>query len=188
MRRIIAVFAATAFVALSLPAVAAEMTATAPIVLKDKMSMKATVVAIDHQSRTVDLKGPQGNVVTLDVDEAVKRFDAMKVGDMVTAEYFEAVSFEVQKPGTPKAPDMMVRGGGKITGEKPAGAIGDKTVTTVTITAIDKAAPAVTYRTSDGAIKSMHVRHPEYLDRVKVGDQVQVTRTAALIVSVAAAN
>ena len=188
MKRIIAVFAAAAFVALSIPALAAETAASAPIVLKDKMSIKATVVAIDHQNRTVDLKGPQGNVVTLEVDEAVKRFDAMKVGDTVTADYYESVAFEVQKAGTPAGPDTMVRGGGKITGDKPAGAVGDQTVTTVTVTAIDKAASAVSYRTSDGALKSMRVRHPEYLDRVKVGDKVQVTHTAALMVSVAAAN
>src|SRR6185295_13260501 len=71
-----------------------------PVVVKDKMTLKATVEAIDHTNRTVTLKGPKGNLVTLTVDEAVTRFDAMKVGDKVTADYYEQVVYEIQKPGT----------------------------------------------------------------------------------------
>jgi hypothetical protein len=188
MKKIAAAFAATAVIALSHPAAAADTPAPKPIVLKDRMSIKATVEAIDHTNRTVDLKGPQGNVVSFDVDESVTRFDSMKVGDIVTANYYESVAYQIQKPGTPAAADTVTMGGGKITGEKPGGAVGAKAVTTVTVMAIDKATPAVTYKTSDGAIKSIRVRHPEYLDQVKVGDQVQVTRTAALMISVEAAK
>jgi hypothetical protein len=188
MKKSAAVFASVMVLALSGRVLAAEMAAPKPIVVKDEVTVKAAVVAIDRENRTVDLKGPQGNVVTLVVDESVTRFDSMKVGDMVTAHYFESVAYDIQKPGTPAAPDTITQGGGKFTGAKPGGAIAAKTVTTVTITAIDKATPAVTVRTSDGAIKNYRVRHPEYLDKVKVGDQVQVTQTAALMIAVEAAK
>jgi hypothetical protein len=188
MKRIAATLAIALVVALSGRALAAETTASKPIVVKDEVTVKATVVAIDHANRTVDLKGPKGNVMTLAVDDAVTRFDAMKVGDQVTAHYFESVAFDIQKPGTPAAPDTITHEGGKFTGAKPGGAVSAKTVTTVTIMAIDKATPAVTVKTSDGATKNFRVRHPEYLDKVKVGDQVQVTQTAALMIAVDAAK
>src|SRR5512146_546414 len=55
------------------------------------MSVRATVEAIDLNTREVSLKGPLGNVVTLVVDEKVKRLNEVKVGDAVTADYY--VSF-----------------------------------------------------------------------------------------------
>jgi hypothetical protein len=174
--------------ALSGLSLAADAAKLPPIVLKNLISIPATVVAIDHANRTVSLKGPQGNVVDLIVDEAVTRFDAMKVGDKVTGSYFESVAFEIQKPGTPIAADSIVHSGGKLSGDKPGGATTEQTVATVTILAIDPAKPAVEVRTSDGAVKSYRVRHPEYLDKFKVGDQVQVTKTAALLVSVQPVN
>jgi hypothetical protein len=165
--------------------VPAEETKTPkPVVVKDKMTLKATVEAIDHTNRTVTLKGPKGNLVTLTVDEAVTRFDAMKVGDKVTADYYEQVVYEIQKPGATAAPDSLTAAAGKTSGAKPGGAVVASTVTTVTIMAIDHETPAVTIRTSDGAIQSFRVRNKKNLEGVKVGDNVQVTETAALMIAV----
>jgi hypothetical protein len=58
----------------------------------------AKVEAIDPQKRTVTLRGPQGNVVTLKVDEQAKKFDQVKVGDEVVVRHTEAVAITVQKP------------------------------------------------------------------------------------------
>ncbi len=167
---------------------AADTAANAPVVVKDMMNIQATVVAIDKASRTVSLKNPKGEVMELTVDEGVTRFDALKVGDKVSGSYYEEVALELQKPGTPVAPDTIVAGGGKITGEKPGGAAGHTVVTTVKILAMDPAKPAVTVRTSDGEQKTYHVRHPELMSQFKVGDQVQVTKTTALLMSVQPAN
>jgi hypothetical protein len=179
-----AAFASIVLIALTGSSFAEEMKSPKPIVVKDKVTVKATVEAIDHTNRTVALKGPKGNIVTLTVDEAVTRFNTMKVGDTVTAEYFESVAYEIQKPGTVAAPDTLTAAGTKIPGVKPGGTVTNTSVTTVTITAIDMATPAVTVKTSDGAIMSFRVRHKENLDGVKVGDRVQVTQTAALMIAV----
>jgi hypothetical protein len=58
----------------------------------------AKVEAIDPQKRTVTLRGPQGNVVTLKVDEQAKKFDHVKVGDEVVVRHTEAVAITAQKP------------------------------------------------------------------------------------------
>src|SRR5262245_15361761 len=57
----------------------------------------ATVAAIDLQKRTVTLQGPQGNAVTLKVDEHVQQFDQVQVGDEVVVRHTEAVAITVQK-------------------------------------------------------------------------------------------
>jgi hypothetical protein len=189
MKTMIAVAGASVlFVALTGSALAVDATAPKPIVLKDRVTLKATVEAIDHTNRTVALKGPKGNIVTLAVDESVKRFDNLKVGDTVTTDYYESVAYDIKKPGTPVGLDTVATQTGKYTGAKPGGGITDTTVSTVTIVAIDMATPAVTIRTSDGAIQNIRVLHPEYLKDVKVGDVVVVTKKASLMISVEAAQ
>jgi len=170
--------------ALTGPALATEIAAPQPIVVKDKLTVKATVVAIDHANRTVTLRGPEGNEVTLVVDDGVTRFDKMKVGDTVTAQYYESVAYEILKPGIPAPPDTVTDGGGKFVGDTPGGAVVSKSVRTVTIEAIDLAVPAVTVKATDGTVVSYRVRHVEYLKDVKVGDQVVIRQTAALMIAV----
>ena len=188
MKKIFAVtFVCAVALALTGSVLAAEVAAPKPIVVKDKVTVKATVEAIDHTNRTVTLKGSKGDLVTLTVDEAVDRFDAMKVGDKVTATYYESVAYEIQKPGA-AAPDTAAAGAGKLSGEKPGGAVMTQTVTTVTIQAIDMDTPAVTIKTADGSIQSYRVRHKKNLQGVKVGDKVLVTETTALMIAVDAAK
>lgn len=56
----------------------------------------AVVENIDYKNRTIDLKGPRGNVITVDVDEDVENFKNIKKGDEVTATYTEAVAISVR--------------------------------------------------------------------------------------------
>lgn len=165
-------------------ALAAETETPKPIEIKDKVHVKATVEAIDHTNRTVDLKGPKGNILTLSVEESVTRFDKMKVGDVVSVDYLESVVYQVEKAGTPTSPDTITDTSAKRSGEKPGGAAVAQIVTTVTIEAIDLATPAITVRTSDGAKQSFRVRDVNNLKGVKVGDKVKVTETAALMIAV----
>ena len=55
----------------------------------------ATVTAIDEKAKTVSLKGPRGNTLTLDVRNP-EHFKVMKLGDEVRVTYTEAVAFSVQ--------------------------------------------------------------------------------------------
>lgn len=179
-----AAIATVSCLALTGSALAAEPMAAKPIVVKDEITLKAKVIAIDHTTRDLTLEGEQGNIVALTVDESVKRFDSMKVGDTVTAHYYESVAYDIKKPGTAAKPDTLTEQGGKLTGQKPGGKVASVATTTVTITAIDTATPAVTVRGSDGQIMNFRVRHPEYLKEIKVGDVVVVTKTEALAVAV----
>jgi hypothetical protein len=56
------------------------------------------VQAIDYKKRTVTLKGPEGNLTTLKVGEAAKRFNEVKKGDQVVLRVTEALLIDVTKP------------------------------------------------------------------------------------------
>jgi translation elongation factor P/translation initiation factor 5A len=67
-------------------------------IVTDTVEVIAKVTAIDYKERTVTLKGPQGNEMTFSVDESVKKFDAVKVGDDLVIRVTEALAIKVDKP------------------------------------------------------------------------------------------
>ena len=85
------------------------------------LTITATVEAVDHANREVTLKGPLGNLETFVVDDVVKRFNEVKVGDAVTVDYYIGVAAEVRKP-TPeeeKEPLVILEGAGKKGAKSP---------------------------------------------------------------------
>ena len=58
----------------------------------------ATVEEIDYKARTVTLKGPEGNAVTLKVGPEAKRFDNVKKGDEVYVSYTVSTAISVHTP------------------------------------------------------------------------------------------
>jgi hypothetical protein len=65
-----------------------------------EMSAIAKVTAIDKKAKTISLKGPRGNTVTLDVNNP-DHFKVVKVGDEVRVQYTEAVAVSVEPASKP---------------------------------------------------------------------------------------
>lgn len=61
------------------------------------VELTGSVESIDPKKRTVDVKGPAGNVRTFHVDKAVKNFDQIKKGDQIVLRITEAVALSVVK-------------------------------------------------------------------------------------------
>ena len=57
--------------------------------------VQARVDAIDYDTRTVVLAGPEGDPVKLVVDDSVKRLNEVKKGDIVVVRYTEAVGMRM---------------------------------------------------------------------------------------------
>ena len=148
-------------------------------------SVSATVTKIDYKTREVTLRTQDGKEHTIVADSAVRNLAQVKTGDVVTATYAEALAYEVVKKGA-KAPGVeQVTGGGRAEpGTKPAGVIGQQTTVTVTVTAIDRSVPSVTFTGPKGNSRTIKVRHPEKLEGVNVGDLVDITYTEALAIKV----
>ncbi len=146
----------------------------------------ATVQAIDLANRVVTLKGEKGNIFDLKVGEEAKNLPQVKVGDLVTVQYYESLAFEVTKPGQAVAAGATTGVASAKPGEKPAGVAAGQVTITATVEAIDAKNHYVTLKGPDGKAKEIKVKDPKNLVNVKVGDQVAITYTEALAISVEA--
>lgn len=147
------------------------------------VTVTAKVEAIDPASRTLTLKGPKGNVVTIKVGDQVKNLDQVKVGDQVIAKYYEALAIRVTKAGQ-KGASVEESTEKAKPGQKPAGAVARKITMTAVIKEINKKDSTVTLQGPEGNIRTIRVRNPKNLENVDVGDHVTITYTQALAVSV----
>jgi Cu/Ag efflux protein CusF len=149
------------------------------------VSETVTIVAIDATNRIVTVKDKSGEVDSIYAGPDVQRFSELKVGDKVTFKYYESMVYQIRKPGaTPPAAATGDAGIVRSTGSKPGATISKQMTATVTVTAIDMKVPSVTIMTEDGSINSFKVEDKKSLDGVKVGDQVEITYTQALAISV----
>ena len=68
--------------------------------IRSEMRTETGIVeAIETASRTVTLKKADGTYVTIVAGPDIKRFEEVKVGDKVTARYYENVVVRVKQPG-----------------------------------------------------------------------------------------
>ena len=146
------------------------------------VTLRGTVEAVDMEKQTVTIKGPK-RTLTVRVRDP-KKLEAIKVGDPVVGKYYEALAFEVKKPGT-ATPGVTAQQGTASSqpGATPAGAVGEQVTVTVTVVAIDKKAHTVTIKGPDGTTETVKARDPKNLDAVKVGDLVEITYTRALAIA-----
>ena len=65
-------------------------------VAAETTTVTATIVKIDHKHQTVDLRGPDGNITTVDVQNPA-HLAKVKVGDLVELSVTEALAVQVEK-------------------------------------------------------------------------------------------
>lgn len=150
------------------------------------VTVTTVVEAVDHEKRLVTLRGPDGTSSVIHVDEAVKNLPQVRKGDEVKVEYYESVAFQLRKPGEVNVGDAAIAEGTETAqpGEKP-GAAGARAITIVTeVEAVDKANGTVTLKGPEGRSETIKAQNPANLDKVKVGDTLQVTYTQAVAISV----
>ena len=165
------------------PAVAAPL--PSGTVGENLVSATAKVKAIDLKTRHVTLQRADGSIVKFVAGEEVRNLPQVKIGDDVTVSYYESLAYEVKKPGDATPGASVAEAAGRAQpGDKPAAAAGRVTTITATIAGIDKGAGTVTLKTPDGEMTTIKARNPDNLNRVTVGDLVNITYTEALAISV----
>lgn len=147
--------------------------------------LTAVVESIDHATRELTLRGPQGNTVSFVASEAARNLDQVQVGDLVNAQYEQRLSFEVMaNDGSEPGVGQLTAAGRSQAGEMPAGMILDSTVMTATVEAINIEENSFKLKGPNGEIKEYEARNPENLKKAEVGDLVVITYTEALALSV----
>jgi hypothetical protein len=155
------------------------------LVTSQTMKISAQVEAIDHKSRVVTLRRPQGDTVTFTASPEARNLDQVSVGDIVTAEYVETLSIEVV------ANEGMEPESGELSavartekGEMPGLIAVDAQIVTATVEEINLETNTYKLKGPDGTVNEYVARNPENLKRAAVGDLVIMTFTESVAISV----
>ena len=143
----------------------------------------ATVEAIEAATRKVTLKEPDGTYTVVTAPPEMKRFSELKVGDKITARYYETVVVRLKEPGE-KDIDSSTDAGTRGTGARPGVTVAEQRAITATITQLDPKVPSITFTGPNGWSYSSRIEDKKVLPKIKVGDKVDITWTMAALVSV----
>lgn len=183
---IAAALSPTAFAQQAQPPVAAVVAASAPGkgMVAGKVTLSATVVAIDAAARTATLKGGSGRIVDVVVPPEVKNLGDIRVGDLVTVEYAQALSLQLKPAGGIRSSTSETATAPAPAGAVAGGAAAKQVVIMANVTAVNAKAGTVTLRGPKGNSVDLSVPDPAQLKRVKVGDQVEAVYTEAVAITV----
>jgi hypothetical protein len=157
----IAIFTAAIAGLLAVPVVAAAQVTWANV------RVRADVEAIDHQNRTMTLRGVRGNATQHVVPEGAEHFNAISVGDRISVTFLELLGLHLRTPGAP-APDLTLlnsRGGTAETMHTVATAVSQ----------IDPAVPAISIKSAAGEEATFRLPKNMSLSDFQVGDSIDVT-------------
>ncbi|HEY5907146.1 MAG TPA: hypothetical protein VIZ31_03835 [Vicinamibacteria bacterium] len=149
----------------------------------DAMTVSGTVEAIDHTSRALTLKQEAGDLITIDISPDVKRFSEIKVGDKITARYYDNITVRLKKPGEADV-NSAAAAATPGQGARPGATVATQRTITAVIDAIDAKVPSISFKGPQGWTYSRKVLDKNVLKQVKVGDRVDFTWTDAMIVEV----
>jgi Cu/Ag efflux protein CusF len=178
MKHIVGVLAA---LILTVP-VARMATAQTKTVTGETKEVTATVEAIEASTRTVTFKLPDGTYTQKVAPPDIQRFSEIKVGDKVTARYYENVVLRVKKPGEPDV-DTSAQATTPSGQASPGGTRAKQRTITASITAIDPNVPSITFTGPKGYKYTSRVQDMNALAGVKVGDKVDLVWTEATLLS-----
>ena len=163
--------------------VVATSEAPGQVAVAQGIEVQGKITKIDKKSRTVTLKGSEGNEVSFIAGPEVKRFDAAKVGDIVSITFYEAVALELKKSSAGirerSEKSEIVR---TKPGEKIGGMVSKQITVIADVVALDLKTKHVTLRGPKRTVE-LQVREPEMLQNVKVGDQVEARFIEATVIT-----
>lgn len=150
---------------------------------KGTIHAEGTVIAINYATRAISLRLDDGEEITMTARPEIKRLSEIKIGDKVVADYEERLRAKVIKGGRQPI-------GWQSTSSEQRGASGPPSANMTAngtlianITNVDRQASVVTFQ---GALESKEliVQDPKQLALMEVGDQLEVTVSGVLALSV----
>jgi len=164
----------------------AEEAADRVVVVAEEITLTGKVVAIGKESRMIIVEGPKGGQVPLKAPKEGQNFDQISVGDTVTARYFESVALAITpvadaQPGASELAAVSLAPPGAM----PGGTIVDQIQLRAAVVSVDAEARKVSLFVPAGGERILKVREGVDLAKVKVGEEVSVTLTEALAITIA---
>lgn len=150
---------------------------------RSRTHAEGTVIAINYTTRAISLRLDDGQEVSMTARPEIKRLNAIKIGDKVVADYEERLNARVIKGGRQPIGWQSTSSDQRAASGPPAGGMTASGVLIANITNVDRQASVVTFQ---GALekKELIVQDPKQLALMEVGDQLEVTVTGMLALSV----
>ncbi len=161
---------------------------TAHEMARSEATLTATIVKVDHDTRMITLRGPEGDEATIEAGPEVKNFDQLKAGDQVTAHYQRAMALELLPAGSAST-GVEYEGGvmGAPKGARPAMTAGHSITIVAKLAAVDMKNHTVTLLGDNGEKQVIEVKDPARqarMSQLKVGEMVRITYVEAVAVTV----
>jgi hypothetical protein len=150
----------------------------APRAVSEVVDIEAKVEAVDYEKREVLLRGPMGNLVTVEAGDNVKRLNEIKAGDSVHAKFFTYLQAEFRDPTEEEVatPLVILEDTVKTVKDLPPGAAAGSLIkAVVSIEIIDRPDTMVTVKGPRGNYVSIPVADAKLLEDLKIGEIVILT-------------
>jgi hypothetical protein len=145
----------------------------------------AIVKGIEKATRTLMLEFADGDVIEVAADERIRNFDQISLNDEIYVEYIQSLSLTLQKVRSDDTDiSIGVAAGRAEPGVKPAGAAGQVIQALADVVAVSPGKSTITLKGPQGGIFELLVKNADHFETVKAGDQVVVTYTEAVAMSV----
>lgn len=165
----------------------ADSHATTGVAVSETVTLTAKVVGVNPSNRIVTLAEPDGKLVDIVAGDEVRDFNQIKVGDSVTATFYQSVALYLGAPGTkPEIAATESMTSAEKDDKPSAMAVGTIDVSAV-VMGLDKPKRLVTLQTPEGKLVTSKVDPSvDTFDSVKVGDTIHARITRAVAISVEA--
>lgn len=153
--------------------------------------MEGTVTSIDSNTREITVMGPKGDLLTVNAGEEVKRFNEIKVNDIISFEYYTYIKAEFRQPTSEELeePLVVVAEGGKAPENMdPAAVLGAVVKAVVTVEVINRPEMLVTVKGPRGNYVSIPVEDTSLLEQLHIGEVVVLTYAEAVALSLKKMN
>ena len=145
----------------------------------DVVKSEAEVVGIDKKTRTLTLKGEDGNVFDVVVGKEAKNFKQIRVGDRVVAEHMEVLTMELKKGGGLRETVEKDINETAKPGQRPGAIRGREIDFVADVKSVDAKASTITILGAKGRVVKLHVKDPAVMAQIQEGDQVKGTYMVA---------
>ncbi len=167
------------------------MAARAPgeAAVTEAVQLQGKVKSIDRQARSVVVVGAQGTEIVFTLPPEARNFDQIRVGDLVTLTYVQALAIELRRVQTNGIRERIESADAVRSkpGERPAAGV-ERTVTVIAdVVAINPKAQTITLRGAQRTVELV-VKDPAVLKAIKVGNQIEAVFTEAIGLEVTQAS
>jgi hypothetical protein len=166
------------------PAAITVLEDSSPVMYGRSAKIKATVEAVELESREITLKGPKGHPITLRVEERVRNLPQVQVGDEIVVRYHESVGLQLRRLEANDPALFEETAGGSEAGQSHTSGAARQFTVAGYVEAVSPKEKSVTLRGPEGKLIDLYVRDLTVLESLTAGDNVVATYTEAAAVSI----